>query len=87
MACGLPVVATAVGGIPEQVDDGITGLLVAPEDSSAMASGIERILKSPELSAQMSQAAASKAKTHYSIELQTERYLRWFEDILQAQSR
>lgn len=84
MACGLPVVATAVGGIPEQVDDGITGLLVAPEDSSAMASGIERILKSPELSAQMSQAAASKAKTHYSIELQTERYLAWFEDILHS---
>jgi glycosyltransferase involved in cell wall biosynthesis len=87
MACGLPVVATAVGGIPEQVDDGITGLLVAPEDSSAMASGIERILKSPELSAQMSHAAAAKAKTHYSIELQTERYLTWFEDILQTQSK
>lgn len=83
MACGIPVVATAVDGIPEQVDDGVTGILVAPGDSQAMANGIEHILKSPELIAHMSQAAASKAKTLYSIELQTQRYLAWFEEILQ----
>ena len=84
MACGVPVVATAVGGIPEQVDDGVTGILVAPGDSQAMANGIDRILKNPVLSAQMSQAAAIKAKTHYSIELQTQGYLAWFDDILQV---
>lgn len=86
MACGVPVVATAVGGIPEQVDDGITGILVAPGDSQAMANGMERILKRPELGAQMSQAAATKAKAHYSIELQAERYLTWFEDIVQGKA-
>lgn len=86
MACGVPVVATAVGGIPEQVDDGVTGILVDPKDSAAMARGIERILKIPELSAQLSQAAATKAKAHYSIELQTKRYLSWFEEILQSQA-
>lgn len=87
MACGVPVVATAVGGIPEQVDDEITGILVAPGDSQAMANGIDCILKSPELGAQMSQAAATKAKTHYSIELQAERYIAWFEEILGAHSK
>lgn len=87
MACGVPVVATAVGGISEQVDDGVTGILVDPGDSKAMANGIEHILKKPELGAQMSQAAASKAKTQYSIELQAERYLTWFEEILQARPK
>ncbi|MFB6298257.1 MAG: glycosyltransferase family 4 protein [Salinirussus sp.] len=44
MASGLPVVATSIAGIPEQVDDGETGLLVPPGDPAALADCIERLL-------------------------------------------
>ena len=44
MACGVPVVATAVGGIPEVVEHGRNGLLVAPEDPDALAGAIRRVL-------------------------------------------
>ena len=84
MACGIPVVATAVGGIPEQVIDGQTGILVAPSDSAVMASAIEKILANPELQKQMGGAGAKHAKEKYSQELQAKRYLDWYQEILIA---
>ncbi len=44
MACGKPVIATNVGGIPEIVKDGITGILVSPEDSGALYSAMNELL-------------------------------------------
>lgn len=84
MACGIPVVATAVGGIPEQVVDGQTGILVAPGDSIAMASEIEIILANPALQKQMGDTGAQIAKAKYSQELQAKRYLDWYQEILSA---
>jgi glycosyltransferase involved in cell wall biosynthesis len=46
-ACGLPVVATCIGGVPEVVEDGTTGLLVAPRDEVAMAAALARLLDDP----------------------------------------
>lgn len=46
---GLPAVATAVGGVPERVEDGVSGLLLAPDlDPPAWANGIERLVADPE---------------------------------------
>lgn len=84
MACGIPVVATAVGGIPEQVIDGQTGILVAPSDSAAMASTIEKILANPALQKQMGDAGAQIAKEQYSQELQAKRYLDWYQEMTSA---
>ncbi len=47
-ACELPVVATRVGGIPELVEDGVTGLLTPPGDAPALAHALERILTNPQ---------------------------------------
>ena len=48
MAAALPVLATAVGGVPDIVEDGVTGVLVKPGDSNALAEAMGELLKSPE---------------------------------------
>jgi len=53
MRAGLPVVATAVGGIPEAVDDGVSGLLVPPGDDIALVAALRRVLDDPALRASM----------------------------------
>ena len=82
MACGIPVVATAVGGIPEQVIDGVTGILVPPTDADKMASAIELIIQDSQLAQLMGEAGSKLAKEQYSLELQVSRYLEWFQEIL-----
>jgi glycosyltransferase involved in cell wall biosynthesis len=57
MAAGKPVVASAVGGVPEVVQDGVNGLLVPPRDSLALANALERVLANDELRSQMSARA------------------------------
>ena len=56
-ACGLPVVATAVNGTPEAVDDGRTGLLVPPSDPEAFARALVRLAQDPGLRTSMGEAA------------------------------
>ncbi len=53
MAAGLPVVSTAISGIPELIDDGTNGLLVAPEDPDALADALLRVIKDPRLAADL----------------------------------
>jgi glycosyltransferase involved in cell wall biosynthesis len=57
LAVGCPVIATAVGGVPEVVRDGENGLLVPPHDSAALAAAIARFFGDPELRARLSEAA------------------------------
>src|SRR5262249_20949455 len=56
MACGVPVVATAISGIPELIEDGVTGLLVPPDDPAALAGAIERLLGDPALRRRLGEA-------------------------------
>jgi glycosyltransferase involved in cell wall biosynthesis len=64
-ALGVPVVATAVGGVPEVVEDGISGRLVNPRDARALAAGIVEALTQPQVaSAWVSNAQASVRKFH-----------------------
>jgi glycosyltransferase involved in cell wall biosynthesis len=61
MASGRPVIASHIGGIPDIVVDGETGLLVPPGDSEALRSAIQHLLADPELRERMGQAAKRKA--------------------------
>ena len=82
MACGVPAVATAVGGITEQIEDGKTGFLVPPGDSSAMATAIKRLLADADLRASMGQAGVAAARCRYSLQRQSEAFLSWYQEIL-----
>lgn len=82
LACGTPVVATAVGGIPEQVEDGVTGFLTPSGDPAAMAGSVGRILADEETRKAFSDAAADGARTRFDECLMTERYLNFYRDAL-----
>lgn len=62
MALGLPVVSTNVGGMPYLLEEGKTGLLVPPDDVSAMLSAIKNLLDSPELAEKLSQTAREQVE-------------------------
>ncbi len=61
MAAGRPIVATAVGGTPELVEDGESGLLVPPRDPPALAAAILRMLEDPTLAARLAAAGRARA--------------------------
>jgi L-malate glycosyltransferase len=68
MALGKPVVATQAGGIPEMVQDGVTGLLVQPRDPQALAQAILQLLHQPALAARFGEAGARRVKGHFTAE-------------------
>jgi glycosyltransferase involved in cell wall biosynthesis len=68
MACGLPVVSTRVGGIPELVTDGETGLLVAPDDAAGLAAAIEALASNADLRARLGARGAARVREEFSIE-------------------
>ncbi len=67
MAASLPVVATTVGGTPEVVVDGETGLLVPPRDPDALAKAILHLLGDPGLRLRMGQAGRERVEKHFAI--------------------
>ena len=81
-ACGVPVVATAVGGIPEQVIDGRTGFLVPGGDAEAMAERVVRLLEREGLRRLMAAEAQLAAKARFDIRHQVRAYLDWYESIV-----
>jgi glycosyltransferase involved in cell wall biosynthesis len=66
MACGLPVVATAVGGIPELVVPGVTGRLVPPGDTPALAAAMEGLLADKDARGRMGAAGRNVAETRFA---------------------
>jgi len=68
MAAGLPTIASRVGGNIELVEDGVTGILIPPEDSTAIAEALLRLLRDPGLSRQMAEKGQRVAVEKYSFE-------------------
>lgn len=83
-ACGCPVVATAVGGIPEQIIDGQNGFLARPEE---LADKTRELLLSEALRQKFSAAAAEHARGSYSFDRTVRSYLAWYEEMLREPRR
>ncbi len=67
MAAGLPIAATSVGGVPEILEDGVTGLLVPARNPRALAEALRRLLLSEDLRGQLAAAAQRQAETAHTL--------------------
>jgi glycosyltransferase involved in cell wall biosynthesis len=70
MASGLPILATRHGGIPEAVEQGISGILVAEGDHAALAAALLQLANEPALYQQMSAAAARRVAAEFDLQTQ-----------------
>lgn len=84
MSVGLPVVASDVGGIPEVVSDGVTGILVPPEDVDSLAAGIASLLADPARAEAIGETGRRAARDAYGIDRMVERYLELYRAALDA---
>ena len=72
MAAGKASVATAVGGVPEVIEEGLTGYLVPPRDPPILANRLVRLLKNESLRARMGEAARQRARERFTLERMVE---------------
>jgi glycosyltransferase involved in cell wall biosynthesis len=81
MAAGLPVIASRVGGLLDLIDEGRTGLLVPPDNPSALADALESLIVSPARAEMLGAAAREEVTRLYSFD----RMVREFEDLYLSQ--
>ena len=86
MASGLPVIATAVGGNPELVEDGVTGALVPPRDPAALADALRTFVRDPVRRTAAGLAARQRAETRFSLAAMMSRYTELYEGVLRAKA-
>jgi glycosyltransferase involved in cell wall biosynthesis len=87
MSVCCPIVATAVGGIPDVVQHERTGLLVAKDDRSGLAAGIERLLDERALARALAANAEQLVEQKFSLETMVERYAAVYESVVAARAR
>jgi N-acetyl-alpha-D-glucosaminyl L-malate synthase BshA len=84
MACKVPAIATRVGGVPELIDDGITGLLYPVGDVEAMAAGAIALLEDRDRLDAMRGEARKTAQARFCASLVLPQYLKYYEQVLRA---
>lgn len=84
MATGLPVVATNVGGNPELITHGSTGMLVAPDDVEALCSALQTYVDNPRLIGLQGGAARRRVEQHFSLQAMVDAYLHVYDELLGA---
>jgi Glycosyltransferase len=82
MACGVPVAAFNVGGIPDLIDDGVNGILVELKSSEELAKAIEKILLDENLSKKFSIAARQKILNNFDQKIVAAKYYELYKSIL-----
>jgi glycosyltransferase involved in cell wall biosynthesis len=87
MAAGAPVVATRVGGTPEALVDGETGLLVPPGDIASLAGAVTNLLEAPALAMRLGRAARQSIADRFSVERMAETTERLYSELLTRAAR
>jgi glycosyltransferase involved in cell wall biosynthesis len=82
MATGLPVVASAVGGVPELIVEGETGFLVPPGDAEALGTALRTLVADPELRLRMGRAARARATEKFDLPEMRQAHLDLYERLL-----
>lgn len=82
LATGVPVVGTAVGGIPELVRSGKTGLLVAPGDATELAGAVTRLLSDSDLASRLAASGMSFVQDHLTVGHMVDATVRLYNDVL-----
>jgi glycosyltransferase involved in cell wall biosynthesis len=82
MASGTPVISTAVGGVPELVEDGESGMLVPQGDAQALAGAMQYMLENPKVKISMGRASARRAVEHFDVQAMTEAYEQLYRTII-----
>ena len=86
MATGLPVIATAVGGNPELVQDDVNGRLVPVSNPEQLAREMGRYIRSPELRLRHGIAGRQRAIRDFSVEAMVDSYVRLYDSVCPARS-
>jgi glycosyltransferase involved in cell wall biosynthesis len=84
MACEVPVVASRVGGVPEVVDDGVTGCLAEVGDVEKMSDDAARLLSDEDMRREMGRRARASAVGRYSTDLVIPQYIEFYERVVAA---
>jgi glycosyltransferase involved in cell wall biosynthesis len=87
MEAAKPVVATRVGGMPDLVQDGVTGLLVEPQDPEGLATALGSLLRDPDRAAEMGRAGRELRRSEFSIENTTSKVEELYEELWEARQR
>jgi glycosyltransferase involved in cell wall biosynthesis len=87
LACGTPVVASRVGGIPEQVEDGTCGFLVPVGDARALAARVQLLLGEEGLRARLGAQGEERARRRFNYERQVAAYLEWYAELADGIAR
>jgi len=74
MSYGIPAIASRVGGIPDIIEDGVSGLLVQPADPQALAHAIERVAGDPALAKRLADGGRARLRTHFSWDVITQKW-------------
>jgi glycosyltransferase involved in cell wall biosynthesis len=86
MAAGLPIVATSVGGVPELVQDGITGWLVPPRDVESLASKLRLLMDDERMRIRMGLAGNQRVRQHFSTEQMVASFAHLYDELLNRNS-